>query len=73
MPVRQNALSLKIKEQIIHLGGLTLIFRVEPESTAPYRLSLKSEALFGNYEIIFDDDGNEAGGGTLLQHEGESE
>jgi hypothetical protein len=67
MPVRQNARTLQIKEQIIHLDGLTLMFRVVPDSTARYRLSIEGESLpFGNYEIVFDVEGNEAGGGTAL-------
>ena len=66
MVVRANAQTMPIKEQIIHLEGLTLRFYVEPESTARYRLALEGEALpFGNYEILFDVDGAEAGGGTV--------
>lgn len=65
MPVKQNAQTLPIKEQIIHVDGLTLKFYVVPESTARYRLALEGEVLpFGNYEILFDVTGAEAGGGT---------
>lgn len=73
MPVRLNAQPLAIKEQIIHLDGLTLMFRVEPESTARYRLALVGESLpFGNYEVLFDVEGNEAGGGTAFQEVAEA-
>lgn len=67
MPNKENALALKIKEQIIHLNGLTLRFSVVSESTARYRLAIESDALpFGNYELLFDEQGNEAGGGTAI-------
>ena len=70
MPLRDNARDLLIKEQVIHLEGLTLRFYVEPESTARYRLALEGTALpFGNYEVLFDVTGAEAGGGTSLRHQ----
>ncbi len=65
--LKQNAKTLKIKEQIINdaVTGLTLIFRVTPSGEA--RLHLISEILpFGNRDIMFDADGNEAGAGTGL-------
>jgi hypothetical protein len=56
---------LHLQEQIIHLEGLTLKFYVVPESTARYRLALEGEGLpLGNYELVFDVTGAEAGGGT---------
>ncbi len=71
MPVRKDAKTLPIKEQIIHIpGGLTLRFYVAPLSTARYRLALEGEGLpFGNYEILFDLTGAEAGGGTYTGQE----
>ena len=67
MPNRIGAKTLKIKEQIVHLEGMTLRFYVVPDSTARHRLAIESDSLpFGNYELIFDVEGNEAGGGMAL-------
>lgn len=55
-----------IKQQIVEdvATGITLQFEVAPNGTK--RLRLFGDLPFGNREIIFDQEGNEAGSGTLL-------
>ena len=68
MAVKPDGDILAIREQIIDLaGGLTLEFKVMRGSDAPMRLVLAGDNLpFGNYEVLFDRTGAEAGGGTAL-------
>lgn len=66
MPIKPNGAKCTIKEQIIEdpASGLTLLF--ECENGRP-RLVIAGRSLpFGNREILFDQDGKEAGAGTLV-------
>jgi hypothetical protein len=66
MPVKPNGAQCTIKEQIIEdpASGLTLLF--ECENGRP-RLVIAGKLLpYGNREILFDQDGKEAGAGTLV-------
>ena len=66
MPIKPNGAKCTIREQIVedHASGLTLLFECE---NGRARLVIASKALpYGNREIVFDDDGNEAGAGTLV-------
>lgn len=63
--LKQNAKTVKIKEQLINdpVTGLTLIFRVT--SVGEGRLHIIGDCLpFGNRDFMFDVDGVEAGTGT---------
>jgi hypothetical protein len=66
MPIKPNGAKCTIREQIVedHASGLTLLFECE---NGRARLVIASKALpYGNREIVFDNDGNEAGAGTLV-------
>jgi hypothetical protein len=66
MPIKPNGALCKVREQIVEddASGLILQFECANGRT---RLLIAGEALpFGNREIIFDDEGNEAAAGTLL-------
>ena len=66
MPIKPNGAKCSIREQIVedHASGLTLLFECE---NGRARLVIASKALpYGNREIVFDDDGKEAGAGTLV-------
>ena len=69
MTVKPNASNFMIKEQIINdpVSGLTFQFEHKPNSDAPYRLKIFGDLPYGNREILFDSNGNEAGAGTSLQ------
>ena len=66
MPVKPNGTKCTIREQIVedHASGLTLLFECE---NGRARLVIVGKALpYGNREIIFDQEGKEAGAGTLV-------
>ena len=66
MPIKPNGAKCSIREQIVedHASGLTLLFECQ---NGRARLVIASKALpYGNREIVFDEDGNEAGAGTLV-------
>jgi len=67
MPLKPNAKSCVIKEQIVEdlASGLTIQFEVVADGTT--RLRLYGDSLpFGNRDIVFDGNGEEAGAGTCL-------
>ncbi len=68
MAVKPNAQVCMIKEQIIEdpVSGLTFQFELKPGSDAPVRLRIFGDLPHGNREILFDQDGVEAGAGTSL-------
>lgn len=68
MPVKPAAAVLPLKEQIFEIpGGLTIQLLASEAEDAPYRLILHGDALpFGSYEVLFNAEGEEAGGGTAL-------
>lgn len=68
MAVKPSAGICQIREQIIEdkVTGLTLQFVHMPETDAPVRLRIFGDFPHGNREILFDIEGNEAGGGTAL-------
>ena len=66
MPIKPNGAKCSIREQIVedHASGLTLLFEC---ANGRARLVIAGKALpFGNREIHFDQDGREAGAGTLV-------
>ena len=66
MPIKPNANTCSIKEQIVEdaPSGLVLQFECQNGRT---RLVIAGRALpFGNREIIFDKEGREAAAGTLV-------
>ena len=66
MPVKPNGALCAIREQIVEDLASGLILQIEC-SGGRTRLVIAGRALpFGNREIIFDDEGNEAAAGTLV-------
>jgi hypothetical protein len=66
MPIKPNGASCSIREQIVEdqASGLTLLFECDEGRT---RLVIAGKSLpFGNREILFDQEGREAGAGTLV-------
>jgi hypothetical protein len=66
MPIKPNGKLCKLREQIIEdpVTGLVLQFECE---NGRARLVIAGAALaLGNREILFDEDGREAGAGTLV-------
>jgi hypothetical protein len=66
MPLKPNGALCRVREQIIEdaASGLTLQFECED---GRLRLVLAGKALaLGNREILFDDEGREAGAGTIV-------
>ena len=66
MPLKPNGATCRVREQIIEdaASGLTLQFECED---GRLRLVLAGKTLaIGNREILFDDQGREAGAGTLV-------
>lgn len=66
MPVKPNGSKCAIREQIIEdqATGLTLLFECDRGST---RMVIAGKSLpHGNREILFDEDGREAGAGTQV-------
>lgn len=68
MAVKPGAGEFRVKEQIIEdlPSGLTFQFVHMPDSDAPYRLRITGDLPFGNREILFGKNGEEAGSGTAL-------
>lgn len=68
MAIKPEAKDWTVKEQIIEdlVTGLTFQFEIDEESTAPMRLKIYGKFPFGNREIIFDKNGEEAGSGSLV-------
>jgi hypothetical protein len=68
MSVKPDAKQWAVQEQIVEdqTTGLTFQFEVMEGSDAPFRLRIFGKVPFGNREILFDKNGEEAGGGTLL-------
>ena len=66
MPLKPNGALCRVREQIIEdaASGLTLQFECDD---GRLRLVLAGKALtIGNREILFDQEGREAGAGTLV-------
>ena len=66
MPLKPNGRICKVREQIIEdpSSGLTLQFECDE---GRLRLVIAGAALkLGNREILFDEEGREAGAGTLV-------
>jgi hypothetical protein len=66
MPVKPHGNKCAIREQIVEdlASGLTLLFECE---NGHARLVIAGKSLpYGNREIVFDQDGREAGAGTLV-------
>jgi hypothetical protein len=68
MALKPDGALCSIREQIIEdpASGLTFQFVHAPNSSAPVRLRIFGDLPFGNREILFDKNGNEAGAGTAL-------
>ncbi|HEX4146206.1 MAG TPA: hypothetical protein VHY91_22080 [Pirellulales bacterium] len=69
MRLKTNGQTWTIQEQIIEdvPTGLTLQFQIVPEdSEAPYRLKISGDFPFGNREIMFGPDGNEARAAAVM-------
>ena len=68
MALKPNGGICQIKEQIIEdkVSGLTLQFLHKPGTDAPYRLYIVGNLPYGNREILFNADGEEAGAGTAV-------
>ena len=66
MALKPNGEQIIIREQIVKdlPSGLTLVFERMPSGLC--KLSIFGDLPYGNREIIFDEDGVEAGGGTCL-------
>ena len=69
MSVKESPREWTVKEQVVEdlASGLTFQFESIPGSDAPFRLRIFGSILpFGNREILFNSEGEEAGSGTLL-------
>lgn len=68
MAMKPNGNTWSIKEQVIEdlPTGLTFQFETMPGSDAPFRLRIFGDLPFGNREILFNAQGEEAGSGTFL-------
>ncbi len=66
MTLKPDGKQLTIREQIIEdaPSGLTFMFEKLPSGLS--KLKIYGDLPLGNREIIFDQDGREAGGGTCL-------
>ncbi|HEX9751337.1 MAG TPA: hypothetical protein VGB22_08660 [candidate division Zixibacteria bacterium] len=64
MPIKQHAKRWSVKEQIINDDATGLSFQFEVASDGKPRLMVYGELPFGNRELLFDEDGAEAGAGT---------
>ena len=66
MPTKPNGKVCKLREQIVEDPATGLILQFECENGRT-RLVIAGAALaLGNREILFDEDGREAGAGTLV-------
>jgi hypothetical protein len=65
MSVRENAKTWSVREQIVEdpVTGLTFQFEVMPDRGLPV-LRIYGDLPFGNREIIFSSQGEEAGAGS---------
>ncbi len=68
MAVKPNGGVCTIREQIIEdpVSGLTIQFVSMPDSDAPVRVRIFGNLPYGNREILFDKNGEEAGAGTAF-------
>lgn len=68
MALKPDGSVCSIREQIIEdpVSGLTLQFIHKPDTDAPFRLYIFGNLPYGNREILFDENGTEAGAGTAL-------
>ncbi len=68
MAVKPSGGMCVIREQIIEdpVTGLTFQFVSMPDSDAPVRLRVFGDMPYGNREILFDKNGDEAGAGTAF-------
>lgn len=68
MAIKPNGRMCEIREQIIEdpVSGLTFQFVSIPGSDAPVRLRVWGDVPFANREFLFNQEGEEAGAGTLL-------
>ena len=68
MALKPNGDMCAIREQIIEdpVSGLAFQFVSMPGSDAPVRLRIFGNLAYGNREILFDKNGDEAGAGTAL-------
>jgi hypothetical protein len=68
MAIKPAAKRWAVKEQIVQdaVSGLTLQFTVSNAPDAPFRLRITGDLPFGNREILFNADGEEAGSGVAL-------
>jgi hypothetical protein len=68
MAIKPDGRICAIREQIIEdpVSGLTFQFECKPDSDAPVRLRIFGNLPHGNRELLFDQDGKEAGAGTAL-------
>ena len=68
MAVKPDGQQWTVQEQIVEdpASGLTFQFEVIQGSTARYRLRVFGDIRFGNREILFDNEGKEAGAGTAV-------
>lgn len=64
MAVKPGGATCTIKEQIIEdeVSGLTLQFDALPDGT--FRLKIMGDIPFGGRDLIFNNEGEEAGGGV---------
>lgn len=69
MAIKPNGGLCCIREQIIEdpASGLTIQFELKPETDAPIRMRIYGDLPFGNRELLFDAEGQEAGAGTAVQ------
>ena len=68
MAVKPDGQLCAIREQIIEdrVSGLILQFEFKPDSDAPIRLHIFGDLPYGNRQILFDKNGEEAGAETAL-------
>ena len=67
MPLKPNGALCHVREQIIEDAASGLILQFECDDDGRLRLVLAGKALsLGNREILFDEQGREAGAGTLV-------
>ena len=70
MTIKPDGQNFTIREQIVRdpVSGLTFQFECAPDTDAPYRLKVFGDMPYGNREILFDIDGQEAGAGVALNN-----
>lgn len=68
--MKENRKQWSIPEQIIEdlISGLTFQFEVVPDSDTPFKLKVFGDSIpFGNREILFDVNGNDAGADMVMR------